>query len=226
LTDRGYIPPARLVLTATPEQLSGLLRSRLLLLLLVATALLASEGEAQRTRRVRKKPFEEFSKSAQRLKASLTGHTVVPFGETIQLNVDSLTVRDSIAAAAYSQLGTRYVYGADQPGRALDCSSFVRFVMSALRLELPRTANEQAKRGVQVVRDPKRLLPGDLLTFGRRDSVTHIGVYVGDGRFVHASTTQRRVVEASIDEPGTWFRRNWMGVRRLLATAEHSDSTG
>lgn len=187
---------------------------------------MASQGEAQRTRRVRKRPFEEFSRSAQRLKSTLVGGTVVPTGETVQLPVDSLTVRDSITAAAYSQLGTRYRYGAEQPGRALDCSSLVRFVMSALRLELPRTAHEQAKRGVQVVRDPRHLRPGDLLTFGRRDSVTHIGVYVGDGRFVHASTTQRRVVEASIDEPGTWFRKNWMGVRRLLATAETVDTTG
>lgn len=202
------------------------MRLRFLALFLIASALVASEGEAQRTRRVRKKPFEEFSRSAQRLKTTLTGGTVVPSGETVRLTVDSLTVRDSITAAAYSQLGTRYRYGADQPGRALDCSSFVRFVMAALRLELPRTAHEQAKRGVQVARDPQYLRPGDLLTFGRRDSVTHIGVYVGGGRFVHASTTQRRVVEASIDEPGTWFRKNWMGVRRLLATAESVDTTG
>lgn len=201
---------------------------RALLLLIVASTALAAEGEAQRTRRVRKKPFEDFSKSAQRLKASLRGENtlIVPFGAPVRVPVDSVAVRDTILAAARSQLGTRYVYGAEQPGRALDCSSLVRFVMAALRLDLPRTAHEQSKRGLQVARDVNTLRPGDLLTFGQADSITHIGVYVGEGRFVHASTTQKRVVEASIDEPGTWFRRNWKGVRRLLASTEIADSTG
>jgi len=98
--------------------------------------------------------------------------------------------------------------------------------MSALRIDLPRTAREQATRGTLVDRDVRKLRPGDLLTFGKDNRVSHIGVYVGDGRFVHASTSQRRVVEASIDKPGTWFRRNWVGVRRLLATTADADSIG
>ncbi len=200
----------------------------LLLALLCCTSAFVAEGQSTRAKRVRKKPFEEFSRSAQRLKEALrSGNSLaVPYGEPVKIPIDSVAARDTILAAARSQLGTRYVYGAEQPGRALDCSSLVRFVMAALRLDLPRTAHEQAKRGLQVAREVNHLRPGDLLTFGERDSVTHIGVYVGDGRFVHASTTQRRVVEASIDQPGTWFRRNWKGVRRLLATTETVDSTG
>lgn len=96
--------------------------------------------------------------------------------------------------------------------------------MSVLRIELPRTANEQATQGVQVAMDPAVLKPGDLLTFGRGKRVSHIGVYVGQGRFVHASTSKKQVVEASIEQPNTWFRKNWVGVRRLVASIEPTDT--
>jgi cell wall-associated NlpC family hydrolase len=149
----------------------------------------------------------------------------IPVGKVAVVALDSTSARDTLVAAARSQLGARYILGAERPGQAFDCSGLVRFVLAALRLDLPRTANEQAQRGVEVARDVSVLRPGDLLTFAKKgDRVTHIGVYVGEGRFVHASTSNRKVVEVSIEEPGTWFRRNWVGVRRLLAFAETSDT--
>lgn len=200
-------------------------------LILLACAI-AAPAEAQRTRRAtRKKPFEALSESAQRLKDSLSLRLVagaVP-------RYDSVTAQGAFAAVptrtasqqhealismARSQIGTRYILGAEKPGQAFDCSGLVRFVMSVLRIDLPRTANEQATQGIMVERDPAVLKPGDLLTFGRGSRVSHIGVYVGGGRFVHASTSRRKVVEASIDQPNTWFRRNWVGVRRLIAAVE------
>ena len=179
---------------------------------------------------VRKKPFEDFSASARRLKQSLTlrlgGEASSPVVDTIDLPSVSVALpQDSIVAVTLSQIGARYVLGAERPGRAFDCSGLVRFVMSALRIDVPRTAREQATQGTQVARDVGQLRPGDLLTFGRGSRVSHIGIYIGDGRFVHASTSRREVVEASIERPGTWFRRNWIGVRRLLASIEGSDST-
>jgi NlpC/P60 family len=185
-------------------------RSTLCLTVLTASVL-ATDAEAQRARGPRKKPFEALSQSAQRLKQSAADR--LGFREA---------PRDSVIAVDLPE----YILGAERPGVAFDCSGLVRFVMSALRIDLPRTANEQAQRGRQVEREVGALRPGDLLTFGRGSRVTHIGVYIGEGRFVHASTSKRRVIEASIDQPGTWFRRNWMGVRRLLATAEVADTTG
>lgn len=121
-----------------------------------------------------------------------------------------------VVAAARSQIGTRYQYGEARPFQALDCSALVRFVLATLRIDVPRTAREQAQQGAAVAKDLTRLKPGDLLTFGRGSRVSHIGVYVGEGRFVHASTSRRQVVESSIAQPDTWFRRNWIGVRRVL----------
>lgn len=205
-------------------------------LTLLAAALISVPAEAQRSKRtVRKKPFEALSQSAQRLKDSLSLRLVsasIPkfdsvtssgaFGAAVQ---PAPAQHEALVTMAKSQLGTRYILGADKPGQAFDCSSLVKFVMSVLRIELPRTANEQATQGVQVAMDPQVLKPGDLLTFGRGKRVSHIGVYIGEGRFIHASTSKRKVVEASIDTPNTWFRRNWVGVRRLVAAIEPTADT-
>jgi cell wall-associated NlpC family hydrolase len=83
--------------------------------------------------------------------------------------------------------------------------------------ELPRTAAQQAQAGREVPRDASQLRPGDLLTFGRGGRVTHIGMYIGNGRFIHASTGAGRIVEANLDRPASRLVRAWYGVRRLLA---------
>lgn len=125
--------------------------------------------------------------------------------------------RDSIAAAAREQLGVRYRLGAESPTRGFDCSGLVQFVLAMFDVDLPRTARTQSRVGRPVQRDLDLLRPGDLLTFGTGKRVTHVGIYVGDGRFVHASQAGRKVVESSIERLGTWYRKNWVGVRRLLA---------
>ncbi len=200
---------------------SALMRLRLALAIAVAMTV-ATNGQAQQSPEAKKKPFQELSESAQRLRDSVAlrvlgrGTPEAPF--TIP-GWDDEQTRDSIVKMARSQLGARYILGAQKPGKAFDCSGLVRFVMSALRIELPRTAREQAERGEHVVKDVSELRVGDLLTFGRGKRVTHIGIYVGDGRFVHASVTARKVVESRIDKPGNWYARHWLGTRRLLAQA-------
>jgi len=129
-------------------------------------------------------------------------------------------LRDSIVALARAQLGTRYVLGGTTPERGFDCSGLIRYIAQALRLDVPRTANEQSRAGSAVARDVSRLRPGDLLTFGSGSRISHIGIYVGDGRFIHASTGAGRVVEARLDrKPGRGIKP-WLGVRRLLADAD------
>ena len=123
---------------------------------------------------------------------------------------------DGLVARARGQLGTRYVYGATDPDNALDCSSFARYVMEALNVRLPRTANQQARVGAPVPRDLTALRPGDLLTFGSRRHTSHVGIYLGQGRFIHASVKSGQVIETTIDRNQSLFRR-WQGARRLLA---------
>ncbi|HEX8394428.1 MAG TPA: C40 family peptidase [Longimicrobium sp.] len=124
--------------------------------------------------------------------------------------------RDSVVSMARQQLGRRYVFGGTSP-RGFDCSGFTQYLMRAFDVNLPRTAAQQARVGREVPRDRSLLRPGDLLTFGRGGRVTHVGVYVGNGRYVHASSGQGRIVESSLDRPANSLVRAWMGVRRFMS---------
>jgi cell wall-associated NlpC family hydrolase len=125
-------------------------------------------------------------------------------------------LRDSIVSIARQQIGTPYVWGAETPGRAFDCSGLVKYVMSWLNVSLPRTANEQAYTGIRVGRDLDRMKPGDLLTFGTARRITHIGFYSGNGKYVHASRPGVGVVESVLNARASRFR----GAVRLVADAD------
>lgn len=107
--------------------------------------------------------------------------------------------RQSVVAEADAQLGAPYSYGGTTPS-GFDCSGFTRWVFShALGRELPRTAAEQSALGVGVSLD--ELVPGDLLFWGSGSGsgVYHVGIYAGDGEYIHASTGGGRVMRATFD---------------------------
>ena len=132
---------------------------------------------------------------------------------------------DAMVSRARSQLGTRYVLGGATPGRSLDCSSFARYAMEALGIALPRTAAQQAQVGTPIPRDRSALRPGDLLTFGTCRTVDHVGIYLGEGRFIHASVKSGRVIETTIERNGLLFRK-WQGARRLIASDDTTAVSG
>ena len=90
--------------------------------------------------------------------------------------------------------------------------------------ELPRTAKQQALEGKAIGKDTTWLMPGDLLTFGKgqKGVVSHIGIYVGNGRYVHASSVAGKVIESAIDRPFSPLIKVWRGARRVLGA---DDST-
>ena len=132
---------------------------------------------------------------------------------------------DQMVSRARSQLGTRYVLGGSRPGDALDCSSFARYAMEALGIKLPRTAAQQAQVGTPVPRDREKLRAGDLLTFGLGRRVSHVGIYLGEGRFIHASVKSGQVIETTFERNGQLLRR-WQGARRLIASGDSAESAG
>lgn len=129
------------------------------------------------------------------------------------------SLRDSLlVSVARTAVGTRYVRGGQSFDGGFDCSGLVRYVMAALRVSVPRTAAEQAATGLALERDTARLRPGDLLTFGRSPrAATHVGIYLGNGRYVHASSVAGRVIESPIDRPRSPLIKPWHGSRRVLS---------
>ena len=127
--------------------------------------------------------------------------------------------RDSLVRLARQQVGLKYKLGAVKPGLAFDCSGLVKWIMAAFDLKLPRTAAEQARLGSAVPRDTAQLLPGDLLFFGRGKRVTHIGIYVGDGKYVHAANRRKGVIESEISPSDS---RWWKGARRVIPDVDLS----
>ena len=125
------------------------------------------------------------------------------------------SLRDSIVALARAQVGKRYVYGGESPSRGFDCSGLVQYVAAALHIRIPRTARLQARVGDAIPADTSRLLPGDVLTFGNGKTITHVGIYVGDGRMIHASTAAGRVIETKLLRPSSRGIKPWRGARRL-----------
>jgi cell wall-associated NlpC family hydrolase len=133
------------------------------------------------------------------------------------MSASASSLRDSIVAMARAQIGTRYRHGGASPQRGFDCSGLVQYVMARFAMIVPRTAKAQAAVGVPVERDTSLLRPGDLLTFAStgRASISHIGIYVGDGRFVHASSVAGRVIESPLNRAPAPKIKVWRGVARI-----------
>ena len=98
--------------------------------------------------------------------------------------------RTEIANFAKTFVGGRYIYGGTNPYIGADCSVFVKFILAnAAGVGLPRTSAEQATRGATVA-SADQLQPGDLIFYGSGRSVSHVAMYIGDGKIVHASSTK------------------------------------
>ena len=128
-------------------------------------------------------------------------------------------VADSVIATATQVMGRPYKYGGTGgEGGGFDCSGLIQYSYGHHGITLPRTSAEQARAGRKVRKDQKALVPGDLLTFSNRGGpVTHVGLYIGEGRFIHSATRGVQVSVLSGDDPyGRWWYARWVGVRRIL----------
>ncbi|HEY7077789.1 MAG TPA: C40 family peptidase [Solirubrobacteraceae bacterium] len=115
--------------------------------------------------------------------------------------------------AAEKQLGTPYLWGGAGPDR-FDCSGLMQWAYKQVGVDLPRVAEDQAHVGVPVPRD--QLRPGDLIPFADPSGyVHHIGMYVGDGKFIHAPHTGDVVKISSLNEP--YFAQQYAGARRVVS---------
>ena len=119
----------------------------------------------------------------------------------------------TVLQKALTLLGTPYRWGGTSPEKGFDCSGLVSYVFrNSLGIELPRVSRDQAQTG-ELVQDKSKLNVGDLVFFGRRGRVDHVGIYVGEGRFVHAPSSGKDVMVSDLDS-GYWSRK-YMQARRV-----------
>lgn len=117
------------------------------------------------------------------------------------------------ARTAERFIGIPYQWGGNTVVDGLDCSGFVRAVYNLCGVSIPRTSREQYKAGSPVARED--LKDGDLLFFGASaSSINHVGIYVGNGTFVHAPKRGEEIKTAALNE--SYFERRFVGARRYF----------
>jgi cell wall-associated NlpC family hydrolase len=126
---------------------------------------------------------------------------------------DAGDYRAAAALQARFAVGARYHYGGQSPETGFDCSGLVTHVFDqAWGMALPRSTAEQRNVGRAVKR--AELQPGDLVFYNTRNRpFSHVGIYLGDGTFVHAPRRGQRVRVESINKP--YWRARFNGARRL-----------
>jgi cell wall-associated NlpC family hydrolase len=121
-----------------------------------------------------------------------------------------------VIKVAKTKLGNRYVWGATGKQDTFDCSGFTKYCYKKNGIDIPRTSIMQSKYGKFVKRS--ELKKGDLIFFdtsrGRKGYVNHVGIYMGDNKFIHASSAKKKVVITSLDK--TFYSQRYMGARRPL----------
>lgn len=133
---------------------------------------------------------------------------------------------DSPRFHALLALGMPYRYGGRSPETGFDCSGLVAYIFErAWGVALPGNARTQATLG-KPIRKLRELQPGDLVFYNTRNRpYSHVGIYVGDGRFIHAPRPGQRVRAESIETP--YWRSRFNGARRLappIASADDNNS--
>lgn len=125
---------------------------------------------------------------------------------------DEPTVGSEIVFRAISLLGAPYKWGGSGPN-AFDCSGLVQFVHHEIGIDVPRTAEEQYRAATRV--DVDDLEPGDLLFFKIRGKrISHVAIYTGSGRFVHAPQTGRPIELRALDDG--YYRPRLIAAGRLF----------
>ncbi len=119
---------------------------------------------------------------------------------------------ESVIALARKNLGVPYCYGGTSPN-GFDCSGLVYYCFLSSGVKLNRTASGQYTQGVYVEKD--RLEPGDLVFFVSPGtwSIGHVGIYIGDGEFIHASTGNHEVMISELSS--SYWETNYYGARRI-----------
>jgi len=136
------------------------------------------------------------------------------FPKNIFIYKNKSALDNYIIEEAKGHLGEKYVWGATGPSR-FDCSGFTSYVYKKMGITIPRVSKNQGKVGKKVRRS--RLKKGDLVFFDtsrrRRGYINHVGIYIGNHKFIHASSSKRKVIISSLNK--RFYKARFKWGRRL-----------
>jgi cell wall-associated NlpC family hydrolase len=127
-------------------------------------------------------------------------------------------VRKALISLAMNLRDIRYVRGGRDPSTGFDCSGFVRYVFAhAIGMQLPTNSASQFLSGLKVARADMK--PGDLVFFRThgKSNISHVGIYISNGQFIHSPTTGQSVQVSSLDE--AYWAKHFAGAKRPEAIA-------
>ncbi len=119
--------------------------------------------------------------------------------------------KSDIVAEAKKYIGTPYVWGGTTT-KGFDCSGYTQYVMKRCGITIPRTTTEQYKVGTYVAKS--NLQPGDLVFLQNtyREGISHVGIYIGDGKMIHASSSKGVIIS---DLSSSYYVQHYYGARRI-----------
>jgi murein DD-endopeptidase len=141
---------------------------------------------------------------------SLASSSNIPPGAPATAAPSDHFVLERVAFTARTMLGVPYHYGGNDP-RGFDCSGLVLYAYGEAGVLVPRTSREQMRASHKIT--VEEALPGDLVFFRTSKRAWHVGIYLGDQRFIHAPSTGRAVVIQRVDDE--YYLRHLIQIRRL-----------
>jgi cell wall-associated NlpC family hydrolase len=131
---------------------------------------------------------------------------------TVEPRIADAAVGGAIADVAMGMVGTPYRYGGADPLEGFDCSGLVHYAYGQAGYRVPRSSQELFRASRKISLGDAD--PGDLMFFQDQTKLSHVGIYLGDGRFVHAPAAGRNVSVGSLDTP--YYQQHLVAVGRLL----------
>jgi cell wall-associated NlpC family hydrolase len=130
---------------------------------------------------------------------------------------EATAVTTKVVRAALDAMGTPYSWGGSD-ANGFDCSGLIQFAYGTQGLIVPRVSGDQMRTGSAVPHSLDALRPGDLLGFAvEGDRVTHVGLYVGGGEFIHSASGGVKLSSLNAADPDSqWWRRHWLSARRIV----------
>ncbi|MDR1397595.1 MAG: C40 family peptidase [Desulfarculales bacterium] len=135
-----------------------------------------------------------------------------PLFVSIPERMTAQMMREQIIHTAYSQLGQTYKRGGSSPGSGFDCSGFTSWVFAMTGVKIPRTSREQFGKGINISQEDLR--PGDMVFFRSGRNISHVGIYVEKGYFIHSPNKNSEITISNLKSSG-WLR-TYAGARRLI----------